>query len=455
VETGDAIANVGARLMLDMARNQRRGGGTGAKMAIILTQELFRSALDLIQTDHVSIGELKSEINAAVVVAHRTLDACAKQVTVDELLQNSSADSELVRTALKIAGTGGVVDIELSTGKQESVGAVDGDTLDEGYLSPHFATDAEYNEAVLEDPYILLCDKTLAAFQPLLPILEAIAKESASLLVIARDVKDEALAALVVNRLKGTLKVAAIHAPGFGDARLAKLQDLARLTGGAVITDSSAVQFDNLQLNGLGRAHRVVVSAEQTTIVVEDLANRSIRNVAPKRNDGGRRPIAVISVAGHREVEMKQRQKKLRRQISFVTNAAQYGVVAGGGATYIRCADKVSPVAVRSNSNPGEQLLARALEEPARQLLRNMGFDEEKILNELRKRDASSVFNVESAQFEDMLSATIVDSKQSLHNAIDNTVALTFRLLTGSIIELQEKSKQEEINTAAGSKDDQ
>lgn len=434
IETGDSVANIGARLLLDNARNQRRTGGeSGAKTTIILTQELFRGALERTQTGKVVIGQLKLGMNAALNVAQSRLQSMSSTINLERLLPGDNKDALLVREAFSLVGHQGIIDVELSDNDDDRVITIDGDRFEEGFLSKYFVTDAEREEAILQSPYILFCDEKISSMKDLLPTLEQVAKTGKPLLIVARDVTDEALATLVVNKLRGTLSSVAVRAPGFGDKRSARLQDLAILTGGKVFTDQLAVRLDQAQIGDLGRAHKAVITASETTIV--GLAHE--RGLNNRRILGGGR-LALIQIAGRRESEMLERQANLKRMIGFFAAVVEKGAVAGGGAAYVKCALSIN---ASNKGDAGAVLLAHALEEPFRQLMRNGGFDEDNILARMRKQPDQSVFNVSSGEFEDMVSSGVMDSTKSLLFAMAEAVSLALLMLTGSIIELQEKSK--------------
>jgi len=434
VETGDSVANIAARLLLDTAREQRRTGGeSGAKTTIILTQELFRGALERTQTGKISVGQLKSGINNAASVARSKLEAMSLRVSPEQLLPKEMKDAALVRKAFELVGYRGIIDVELSNDDEDTVTTIDGNRFEEGYLSKYFVTNAEREEAILDNPYILFCDEKITSMKALLPILEQVAKVAKPLLIIARDVTDEALATLVVNKLRGTLISVAVRAPGFGSVRAAHLHDLSVLTRGVVLEGESAKKLENAQIGDLGRARKAVITAQDTTIIGPQIDRE--RNY---RNMGNVGRIALIQITGRRESEMLERQANLKRMIGFRTAVEEKGVVAGGGSAFVRCVESVNNA---KQNDAGALLLAHALEEPARQLLRNGGYDESSILNEISKKDQNLVFNVSTGMFEDMITSGIMDSTKSLLSAMDNAISLTLLMLTGSIIELQEKTK--------------
>ena len=359
-------------------------------------------------------------------------------------------------------GKDGTITVEEAKGIETTLEVVEGMQFDKGYLSPYFVTNAENMEAVLENAYILIHEKKITSLKDVLPLLEKVAKASRPLLVIAEDVEGEALATLVVNKLRGTLQVAAVKAPGFGDRRKATLEDIAVLTGGRCLTEDLGIKLENLTLEDLGRAKRVTIDKEDTTIVegegstkdIQGRINQIRRQIEETTSDYDREKlqerlaklaggIAVINVGAATETEMKEKKARVEDALHATRAAVEEGILAGGGVAYLRTQKALDKLKLEGDEAVGVQIVRRALEFPTRQLADNAGQEGALIVQEVKKRSGNEGFNVATGEYEDLVKAGVVDPTKVARSALQNAASISGLLLTTEalVTELPEKEK--------------
>src|SRR5436853_1662336 len=376
---------------------------------------------------------------------------------------NDKEIGDLIAEAMEKVGKDGVITVEEAKGLQTELETVDGMQFDRGYLSPYFVTDPDKMEAVLEDAYILIHDKKISSMKDLLPVLEKVAQTGKPMLIIAEDVEGEALATLVVNKLRGTLKVCAVKAPGFGDRRKSMLEDIAKLTGGKVISEEIGFKLENAVLGDLGRCKRIVVDKDNTTLVdghgkQDDIQGRikEIKSQIEKSTSdydkeklqerlaklaGG---VAVINVGAATETEMKEKKARVEDALHATRAAVEEGIVPGGGVALLRCIAAIDAVKLEGDEQIGVDIVKRAIESPLRALASNAGVEGSIIVQEVKRRKANDGYNVATGQYEDLVKAGVVDPKKVTRTALQNAASIAVLLLTTEclITEVPEEKKE-------------
>jgi chaperonin GroEL len=369
---------------------------------------------------------------------------------------------EIIGDAMDKVGKDGTITVEEAKGIETTLEVVEGMQFDKGYLSPYFVTNAENMEIVLENPYILIHEKKISSLKDLLPLLEKVAKAGRPLLIMAEDVEGEALATLVVNKLRGTLQVAAVKAPGFGDRRKAMLEDIAVLTGGRCITEDLGIKLENITLDDLGRAKRVTIDKENTTIVegegstkdIQGRINQIRRQIEETTSDYDREKlqerlaklaggVAVISAGAATETEMKEKKARVEDALHATRAAVEEGVLAGGGVAYLRTQKALDSLKLEGDEAIGVQIVRRALEFPTRQLADNAGQEGALIVQEVKKRSGNEGFNVAASEYENLVNAGVVDPTKVVRTALQNAASISALMLTTEalVTELPEKEK--------------
>jgi chaperonin GroEL len=453
----DPVENLGAQMMRQAAERTGDAVGDGTSTATILAQVIFADGVRNVVAG-ASAVDLKRGLDRGARVAIESLRAQSRPVTSRlEKAQiaaisahNDPAIGELVADAMEKVGGEGVITVEESKTTDTQLEVVEGLQFDRGYLSPYFITDAEKMEAVLEDARILLTDKKIGVMKDLLPILEQVARSGASILFIAEDVEGEALATLVVNKIRGTLKCVAVKAPGFGDRRKAMLEDIAILTGGQVVAEELGIKFESLELKELGRANRVVVDKDNTTIIggggdkkaIEGRKQQLRQQIDKTTSEydkekleerlaklaGG---VAVIRVGAPSEAEMKSKKEALDDAISATKAAVAEGIVPGGGLALLRAIEPVEREESKTDGDErtGLQILKRALDAPARQIAENSAVDGGVVVNEMRKGTGNSGFDAAHKTYVDLVEAGIIDPTKVVRIALENAVSVASVLL--------------------------
>ncbi|MBI3004632.1 MAG: chaperonin GroEL [Ignavibacteriales bacterium] len=470
VELEDPIENMGAQLVREVASKTSDVAGDGTTTATVLAQAIVREGLKNV-TAGANPMDLKRGIDLAVKSIVESLKQISKTVGDDKekiaqvgsiSANNDRTIGELIANAMEKVGKDGVITVEEAKGTETTLEVVEGMQFDRGYLSPYFVTDAESMEAVLEDPYILIHDKKISAMKDLLPILEKVAQSGRSTLIIAEEVEGEALATLVVNKLRGTLKVCAVKAPGFGDRRKAMLEDIGILTGGTVISEEKGFKLENAQLSYLGTAKRVTIDKDNTTIVEgagkkEDIKGRikEIKQQIDKTTSdydkeklqerlaklsGG---VAVLKIGASTEVEMKEKKARVEDALHATRAAVEEGIVPGGGVAYLRCVTKLDGIKTDNDDQKiGIEIIRRSVEEPIRWIVQNAGLEGSVVVNKVKEGKDDFGFNAQTEQYENLIKAGVIDPTKVARIALENAASVAGLLLTTEAT-IVEKPKEE------------
>jgi len=457
IELKDKYENMGAAMVKEVATKTNDIAGDGTTTATVLAQAIFREGVKNV-TAGANPMRLLAGIQQGVEAAVKELERMSKKVKGRGELANVAAVSanndreigELIAEAMERVGKDGVVTVEESRTLQTELDIVEGMRFDRGYLSPYFVTNPDRMEAALEEPFILLHEKKISAMRDLLPLLEQVAQQGRQLLIIAEDVEGDALATLVVNRLRGTVKVCAVKAPAFGDRRKAILEDLAALTGGKVITEDLGIKLESVTLEDLGSAKRVIVDKENTTVVegagsrkaIEGRVSTIRRQVEESTSDYDREKlqerlaklaggVAVIRVGAATETEMKEKKMRVEDAVNATRAAAQEGIVPGGGVALVRATralDKLEPEDI--DVRTGVRLLRRAAEEPLRRIAENAGTDGAIVIGRVEESKGAVGYNAATGKFEDLVAAGIIDPAKVVRTALQNAASIAGLLLT-------------------------
>jgi len=471
VDLENKLENVGAQMVKEVASKTSDVAGDGTTTATVLAQSILNAGMKSV-TAGANPMDLKRGADAAVqkVVAHlRSLSVDTEDK--DRITQvasisanNDHAIGELIADAFERVGKDGVITVEEAKGTETFLEVVEGMQFDRGYLSPYFVTDADNMEAVLEDPYILIHDKKISTMKDLLPVLEKVAQTGNPLLVIGEDVEGEALATIVVNKLRGTLKVAAVKAPGFGDRRKAMLEDLAVLTGGTVISEEKGYRLENATLDQLGRAARVVINKDDTTIVdgagdneqIKARAQQIRQQTETSTSDYDREKlqerlaklaggVAVLKIGAATEPEMKEKKARVEDALQATRAAAEEGILVGGGVAYIRALSALDNVeTINEDQRIGVNIIRRALEEPLRQLAQNAGLEGSIIVQRVREGEGNFGFNVQTEKYEDLFEAGVIDPTKVTRTALENAVSVAALLLTTESVIADRQSEDDD-----------
>jgi chaperonin GroEL len=471
IELEDPIENMGAQMVREVASKTSDVAGDGTTTATVLAQAIVREGMKNV-TAGANPMDLKRGIDLAVAKVVEELKKLSKKVGDDKekiaqvgsiSANNDRTIGELIANAMERVGKDGVITVEEAKGTETAVDWVEGMQFDRGYLSPYFVTDAETMETVLEDPYILIHDKKISVMKDLLPILEKIAQAGRQILVIAEDLEGEALATLVVNKLRGTLRVAAVKAPGFGDRRKAMLEDIAILTGGTVISDEKGFKLENAQLSYCGTAKHVTIDKDNTTIVegagkkddikkrineikaqiektTSDYDKEKLQERLAKLSGG----VAVLKVGASTEVEMKEKKARVEDALHATRAAVEEGIVPGGGVAYLRVQKKLDELKGDNEDQMiGIQIIRKAIEEPIRIIVANAGLEGSVIVNSVKNGKGNWGFNAQTEKEEDLIEAGVIDPTKVTRVALENAASVAGLLLTteATIVEKPEKEK--------------
>ncbi|MCS6807187.1 MAG: chaperonin GroEL [Bacteroidota bacterium] len=468
IELTDPLENLGAQMVKEVASKTSDQAGDGTTTATVLAQAIVREGLK-----NVAAGanpmDLKRGIDMAVAAVTEGLKKISRPVGGrTEIAQvgtiSANSDSEignLIAEAMEKVGKDGVITVEEAKGTETTLDVVEGMQFDRGYLSPYFVTDPELMEAVLDNPYILIHDKKISSMKDLLPILEKVAQSGRPLLIIAEDVEGEALATLVVNKLRGTLRIAAVKAPGFGDRRKAMLEDIAILTGGQVISEEKGFKLENAKLQYLGQAKRVTIDKDNTTIVEgvgsSDDIKRRINEIKAQiekttsdydreklqerlaKLSGG---VAVIKIGAATEVEMKEKKARVEDALHATRAAVEEGIVPGGGTAYIRAASQLDSLKpANEDQKTGIEIIRRAIEEPIRQIVANAGLEGSVVVNKIKEGKDAFGFNAATEEYGDMFKMGVIDPTKVSRVALENAASVAGLLITteAAIVEKPEE----------------
>jgi len=471
IELEDPYENMGAQMVREVASKTSDAAGDGTTTATVLAEAIFREGLKYVTSGANPIG-IQRGINKAVSAAVDQLDKIAKKVKDKEEIKQVATVSanwdttigEIIADAMDKVGKDGTITVEEAKSIETTLEVVEGMQFDKGYLSPYFVTNAEAMEARLEECYILNYEKKISSLKDLLPVLEKVAKVGKPLLIIAEDVEGEALATLVVNKLRGTLNVCAVKAPGFGDRRKAMCEDIAILTGGKFISEDLGIKLETLNLEDLGRVKSVVVDKENTTLVegygksseIQGRVNQIRRQIEETTSDYDREKlqerlaklaggVAVINVGAATETEMKERKARVEDALHATRAAVEEGIVSGGGVALLRCIPAMEAVKPENDDERiGIDIVKRAVEYPTRALAENAGVEGSVVVQEIKRRKGNDGYNVSTGEYEDLVKAGVVDPKKVTRTALQNAASIAGLLLTTEclVTEIPEKEKK-------------
>ncbi len=476
IELRDPLENMGAQMVREVASKTSDVAGDGTTTATVLAQAIFREGVRTVAAG-ASPMALKRGIDKAVEVAVGEIKRLSREVKGDMIAQvgtiSANTDKQvgsIIAEAMKKVGKDGVITVEESKTMETTLEVVEGMQFDRGYLSPYFVTDPERMECVLEDVHILIHEKKISSMKDLLPLLEQTAKMSKPLLIIAEDVDGEALATLVVNKLRGTLQCAAVKAPGFGDRRKAMLEDIATLTGGKAITEDLGIKLENVKLEDLGRAKKATIDKDNTTIVagagkasaIEGRIKQLRMQVEETTSDydkeklqerlaklvGG---VAIIKVGAATETELKEKKARVEDAMHATRAAVEEGIVSGGGTALLRCLPALEKLKLHDDEATGVNIVKRALEEPLRQIAQNAGQEGALVVGRVREsKDENFGFNAETGEFGDLVKAGVIDPAKVTRLALQNAASIVSLMLTTEVLIADAKGEEEMAAAGAG-----
>ncbi|HUA21839.1 MAG TPA: chaperonin GroEL [Bryobacteraceae bacterium] len=468
IELKDPLENMGAQMVREVASKTSDTAGDGTTTATILAQSIFREGVKAVAAGANPMA-LKRGIEKAVEAVVNDVKKLSKEVKDNETIAqvgtiSANGDTEIGNTiaeAMKKVGKDGVITVEESRTMSTELQTVDGMQFDRGYLSPYFISDPDRMECVLEDPYILIHEKKISNMKDLLPLLEQIARSGKPLLVIAEEVEGEALATLVVNKLRGTLNACAVKAPGFGDRRKAMLEDIAILTGGKALMEETGIKLEGVRLEDLGRAKRVTVDKDNTTLVdgagtqktIEGRIKQLRAQIDETTSDYDREKlqerlaklaggVAVIKVGAATETEMKEKKARVEDALHATRAAVEEGIVPGGGVALLRAGKSLAELKLAGDEKIGVDIVARACEEPVRQIVGNAGYEGAIVIERIRSHaDSHYGFNAAKAEYEDLVKSGVIDPTKVTRSALQNASSIAALMLTteAMIAEIPEK----------------
>jgi chaperonin GroEL len=468
IELEDYYENMGAQLVKEVAVKTNDVAGDGTTTATILAQSMIREGLKNVTAGANPVA-LRRGMEKAVRAAVEELKRIAKPIegksSIAQVASISAGDEEIgamIAEAMEKVGKDGVITIEESKGLHTELDVVEGMQFDRGYISPYMITDKDKMEAVLENPYLFITDKKISLVKDVLPVLEAVVKSGKPMLMIAEDVEGEALATLVVNKLRGTLNVVAVKAPGFGDRRKAMLQDIAILTGGQVVSEELGIDIRNTSVSHLGRAERVIVRKEETIIVggagdkkeiearmksirqqIEETTSEYDREKLQERLAKLAGGVAVIKIGAATETEMKEKKLRMEDALNATRAAVEEGIVAGGGTALVNVMKAIDALTLEGDEKTGARIVRRALEEPVRQIAENAGLEGSVIVERLKQEPVGTGFNAMTGEWVDMIRAGIVDPAKVTRTALQNAASVAAMFLTteAAVSEIPEDRK--------------
>jgi chaperonin GroEL len=455
IELKEPLENMGAQMVKEVASKTSDVAGDGTTTATVLAQAIYREG-----SRNVTAGanpmELKRGIEKAVAAVTAELKKLSKPVAGKMIAQvgtisanNDETIGTIIAEAMEKVGKDGVITVEEAKSMETSLEVVEGMQFDRGYLSPYFVTDPERMECVLENALVLIHEKKISNMKDLLPVLEQVAKLDQPLLIVAEDLEGDALATLVVNKLRGTLKVAAVKAPGYGDRRKAMLEDIAVLTGGKAVTEDLGIKLENIKLEDLGRAKKITIDKDNTTLVegagkakdVEGRVKQLRAQVEETTSDYDREKlqerlaklvggIAVIKVGAATETEMKEKKARVEDAMHATKAAVEEGIVAGGGVALLRCVKAVEAVQAEGDEAVGVRIIKRALEEPLRQIAMNAGHEGAVVVGKVQAMKPDEGFNAQTEAYENLVEAGVIDPTKVVRSALQNAASIASLLLT-------------------------
>lgn len=469
IDLEDPVENMGAQMVREVASKTSDVAGDGTTTATVLAQAIYREGLKNV-TAGANPMDLKRGIDIAVnkVIEYlksisRTVEGSTEIAQVGSISANNDQSiGKLIAEAMEKVGKDGVITVEEAKGTETTSEVVEGMQFDRGYLSPYFVTDTESMEAVLEDPYILIHDKKISAMKDLLPILEKVAQQGKSLLIIAEEVEGEALATLVVNKLRGTLRVAAVKAPGFGDRRKAMLEDIGVLTGGTVISEESGYKLEHATLGYLGTAKKVVIDKDNTTIVegagkpedIKKRINEIKAQIEKTTSDYDREKlqerlaklsggVAVLKIGASTEVEMKEKKARVEDALHATRAAVEEGIVPGGGVAFVRAVSAIESLeGDNEDQTTGIHIIKKALEEPLRQIVNNAGLEGSVILQKVKEGKDDFGFNAATETYENLIKSGVIDPTKVARIALENAASVSSLLITTEAVVYEKKEEE-------------
>ncbi len=474
IELQDPLENMGAQMVREVASKTSDVAGDGTTTATVLAQIIFREGVKAV-TSGVNPMAMKRGIDKAVTIAVEAVQKLSKPVTGDMIAQvgTISANSDdtignIIAEAMKKVGKDGVITVEEAKTMVTELVTVEGMQFDRGYLSPYFVTDSERMEVVLEEPYVLIHEKKIASMKDILPLLEQIARSGKPLLIIAEEVEGEALATLVVNKLRGTLNVCAVKAPGFGDRRKALMEDIAILTAGKSLVEETGVKLESVKLEDLGRAKRITVDKDTTTIIdgageskaiqgrikqlraqIDDTSSDYDREKLQERLAKLAGGVAIIKVGAATETEMKEKKARVEDAMHATRAAVDEGIVAGGGVALLYAAKTLREHKLEGDEQIGLNIIARACEEPLRQIVLNSGLEGAVVVEKVREsNDPHFGYNAASGKYEDLIAAGVIDPTKVTRTALQNAASIASLMLTteAMISEIPERNSAPPMN---------
>ncbi len=468
IDLEDHFQNMGAKMVKEVASKTSDTAGDGTTTATLLAQAIYREGYKIVAAG-VNPMDLKRGIDYAVEEVVKELKKLSKPVKEQKEISqvgmisanNDSAIGNIIAEAMNKVGKEGVITVEEAKAMETTLEVVEGMQFDRGYISPYFVTDPEKMVAVLEDPYLLLFEKKISNMKELLPILEGIAKTGRPLLILAEDVEGEALATLVVNKLRGTLKCAAVKAPGFGDRRKAMLEDIGILTDGKAIFEDVGIKLEKIKLEDLGRAKKVVIDKDNTTIVegagkpsaiegrikqirvqIEETTSDYDKEKLQERLAKLAGGVAVIKVGAATEMEMKEKKARVEDALNATRAAVEEGIVPGGGVAYLRCLPALKKVNLEGDRQTGVEIIKKALEEPIRQIAENAGHEGSVVTEKVKQEKGAFGFDADKEEYTDMIEAGIIDPTKVVRFALQNAASVASLLITTEAV-IAEKPKKE------------
>jgi chaperonin GroEL len=476
IELQDPLENMGAQMVREVASKTSDVAGDGTTTATVLAQAIFREGVRTVAAGANPMA-LKRGIDKAVEVTVSEIKRLSREVKGEMIAQvgtiSANTDKQvgnIIAEAMKKVGKDGVITVEESKTMETTLEVVEGMQFDRGYLSPYFVTDPDRMECVLEDVSILIHEKKISSMKDVLPLLEQTAKTGKPLLIIAEDIEGEALATLVVNKLRGTLQCAAVKAPGFGDRRKAMLEDIAVLIGGKAITEELGIKIENIKLEDLGRAKKVTIDKDNTTIVagagkageiegrikqlrtqIEDTTSDYDKEKLQERLAKLVGGVAVIKVGAATETELKEKKARVEDAMHATRAAVEEGIVSGGGTALLRCLPALDKLKLHDDEAIGVNIVKRALEEPLRQIAQNAGHEGAVIVGRIREsKDENFGFNAETGEFGDMIKAGVIDPAKVTRLALQNAASIVSLMLTTEVLIAESKDEDNLVAAGAG-----
>jgi chaperonin GroEL len=476
IELQDPLENMGAQMVKEVASKTSDVAGDGTTTATLLAQAIFREGVRTLAAGANPMA-LKRGIEKAVEVAVDEIKKLHKDVKGDMITQvgTISANNDrhigtIIAEAMKRVGKDGVITVEESKTMETTLEVVEGMQFDRGYLSPYFVTNPEHMDCVLEDVRILINEKKVSSLRDILPLLEQTTKMSKTLLIVAEDIEGEALATLVVNKLRGTLQCVAVKAPGFGDRRKAMLEDIAVLTGGKAITEDLGIKLENVKLEDLGRAKKVIIDKDKTTIIegggkageievrikqlrtqIEEASSDYDKEKLQERLAKLVGGVAVIKVGAATETELKEKKARVEDAMHATRAAIEEGIVPGGGVALLRCIPALEKLKLDDDEATGVNIVKRALEEPTRQIAQNAGHEGAIIVGRVRdSKEENFGFNAETGEFGDMIKAGVIDPAKVTRLALQNAASIVALMLTTEVLIADLKEEEETVAASAG-----